>query len=81
MRKCICKVDYFRSLIKNNTYYYTIYINDSFPYNSFPYHVYNHRNDKNPIGTFSKDYFNAIFVDLQKERIKKLKRLSNYNNL
>lgn len=74
MRKCRCRIDKFSSVIKkNSTFYYQI--NNKHDMN-FPYLIFNNHNDEQPIATFSKDYFDVIFIDIQKERKEKIKKLN-----
>lgn len=55
------------SLIKGKIYSYEISGIDT----SFPYHIYD--NVKySPIATYSKGYFNALFIDIKKQRKEKL---------
>lgn len=73
MRKCKCKVEWSKTLIIGNYYYYEIIQNELI---YFPYYIYLNPNASSPIGTFSKDYFDVIFVDIEKERKEKLKKLN-----
>lgn len=60
-------------------YYYEIikYKNNNTKYEMpFPYHIYNTSNITKVIGTFSKDYFDVLFFDIEKERKEKLKKLN-----
>jgi len=59
------------SLIKNKIYSYEISNIDS----SFPYHIYDDI-EYSPLTTYSKGYFNALFIDIAKLRKLKLEKLN-----
>lgn len=79
MRKCKCIKHGDFSLIVGNYYYYKI--NYSGEENNladlYPYHIYEYINSHSAFATFSKRYFDALFVDITKERKQKLEKLKN----
>ena len=68
MRKCRCINDWNLGVI----YLYEVDV-DSSP--SYPYHIYTL--DNRLIATFSYGYFDVMFIDIQDDRLKKLKKISN----
>lgn len=45
---------------------------------SFPYHVYNFDSNRFfPVATFSKDYFDALFIDILEQRKQKIEKINS----
>lgn len=73
-RRCRCIKTINLTLKKDNIYYYNI-INESEMDYLYPYYIYTDKINEY-IATFSKEYFNKHFIDIQKERKKKLNKIN-----
>lgn len=78
-KKCKC-ITLFNegSYFNSGEYYYYDIIND--PKGEldilYPYQVYLYKSDNDYSGTFSKEYFNENFVDIQIDRKRKINKIN-----
>jgi hypothetical protein len=76
--KCISKTD-ISSLTIGEVYFYNIRNVINGIHQLFPYYIYSNINDEKEFATFSKDYFDAYFIDINVQRKQKLKILNEFN--
>lgn len=71
MRKCKCIKESDYGIKLGQIYYYEIDDSSYF----YPYNIFSLRNSTISFATFSKEYFNLLFVDIKNERKLKLEKI------